>query len=161
VAARELRKERKNISLQPTELANEAWLVLQRQRNLTPADRSRYLGAAARTIHRVLVDHARRRKRLKRGGDDGRQVSIAMGELHQPQRTVDFVDLLALEDALSRLAALSPRAASVVELRFYGGLAHNEIAAEFGVSVRTVVDDWTTARAWLLKELGGYGGRFS
>ena len=157
LAGRELRKERKNISLQPTELAHEAWLVLQRQENLTPADRGRYLAAAARTIRRVLVDHARKRKRLKRGGPDCQQVSLSCVEFQYVDRGTSVLDVLAFEDALAWLAGKNPRAASVVELRFYGGLKNQEIAAEIGISERAVVAAWTFARAWLLKEMSDKG----
>jgi RNA polymerase sigma factor (TIGR02999 family) len=154
IAGRELRKEQKNVSLRPTELANEAWLVLHRQGNLKPSDRSRYLAAAARTIRRVLVDHARKRKRLKRGGPDRRQLSLVCGETGHYGVHSQSVDVLVLEEVLERLTARDSQAATVVVMRFYGGLKNQEIAADLGVSERLVVAKWTFARAWLLKELG-------
>ena len=105
---------------------------------------------AARVIRRILIDHARRRRRAKR--DHG--IRVTLDESIQDGKG-DALDLLALDDALTRLDALAPRQARVVELRFFGGLEVNETAEALDISPATVKRDWTLARAWLHRELGG------
>jgi RNA polymerase sigma factor (TIGR02999 family) len=104
---------------------------------------------AARTIRNVLVDHARKRESRERG----ESLSIVASDAEAALSRTNELDILVLEDALARLAELHPRQARVVELRFFGGLGLDEIAAELGVSARTVDDDWSVARAWLSREL--------
>ena len=107
-----------------------------------------FFATAATAIRRILVDHARRRKSLKRGGGQ-RQVAVDGIPAAGPS-----VDLLELEDALQRLATLHARQARLVELRYFGGLSQDEAAEVLGVSRRTVAGDWAMARAWLRRELG-------
>jgi RNA polymerase sigma factor (TIGR02999 family) len=113
-------------------------------------DRIHFFATAATSIRRVVVDHARKMKSQKRGGELRRaRVGIeALG------RDDDSIQLLDLEDALERLEQLSPRQAKLVELRFFGGLSQDEAAELLGVSRRTVAGDWAMARAWLRRELG-------
>jgi RNA polymerase sigma factor (TIGR02999 family) len=155
VAGRYLNKERRNHTLQPTALVNEAWLRLQNERGQEWQGRTHGLALGAQAMRRLLVDHGRHQKRDKRGGgvaplalDNLLQVAATGGEL-------PVEDLLALEDALTRLEAIDPRGAQVVMLRFFSGLSVPEVAEHLGVSVRTVEGDWTHARAWLKRELSG------
>jgi RNA polymerase sigma factor (TIGR02999 family) len=106
------------------------------------------MAVAARTMRRILVDHARRRRAIKRGG--GKKVTLVEGLAFQEQRPLDLV---ALDDALAALAGIDERQSSVVELRFFGGLGVEEIAEVLDVSTATVKRDWRFARAWLLREL--------
>lgn len=153
VASALLRGERADHTLQPTALVHEAWLRLRDQR-AGFHDQGHVMAVAALTMRRVLVDHARARLRLRRGGgrlrldlDEG----LVRGEV--PDGDTDGLDLLALDEALERLAAQAPRQASVVELRFFGGLPSAAIAARLGITDRTVRNDWAFARAWLHREL--------
>ena len=148
VSAKRLAGERANHTLQPTELAHEAYLRLVRQRT-DWRGRAHFFAIAARTIRRILVDHARRRRSQRRdatGGADLGQTLCATqsGEL----------DLLELEDVLTKFAAVEPRAAQVVEMRFFCDLSDAEIAHVLGVTERTVQRDWVFARAWLHREIG-------
>lgn len=147
IAGRLLRAERPDHTLQPTALVNEAYLRLVGQREGSWSGRSHFLAIAARVMRRVLVDHARRRAASKRdphrlltGWPSGRPDS-------------DPLDLLSLEEALSRLAVMDERVARVVELRYFGGLEVEEAAEVLGVSARTVKRDWRLARAWLIDAL--------
>ena len=149
LAARHMRHERPGHTLQPTALANEAYLRMQAQQHVADYGRGQFLALAARMIRRVLVDHARTRHRQKRGGA---QSPVTLHDGLEVSGRPDL-DMLALHDALERLAALDPRQAEVVELRFFGGLTVEETAAVLGVSPRTVNDDWRAARAWLRREL--------
>lgn len=149
LAERHLRNERRNHTLQPTALANEAYLKLVRQESVHWRDRMHFFGAAGQAIRRILVDHARGRNRQKRAGQ---RVSLALDHLAiQPNR--ENWDFVALDEALSRLAVDAPRKARVVELRFLSGLTAENTAAILGVTVRTVERDWRYARAWLFREL--------
>lgn len=139
--------------LQTTALVHEVYLRLRGQARTAALDRSHYLAIAARTLRRVLVDHLRARNVVKRGAPWGR-VQLS-GELIGQDRP--SIDLLALEDALEKLAAAHERRARVVELRFFGGLSIEEAAEVLGVSARTVKDDWTIARAFLFRELRNSG----
>ena len=150
IAARQLRGERANHTLQPTALVNEVYLRLVDQRQVEWQDRAHFLSVAAQTMRRILVDHARRRDAGKRGDgvpavsiDDAREIA-ASGEL----------PLLALEDALARLEALDPGLAKIVELRAFGGLTIDEAAHVLDVSPSTAKRSWRTAKAWLNRELG-------
>ncbi len=150
LAEKALNGERAGHSLQPTLLVNDAYLRLRDQQNLDPANRSMMLAAGATIIRRLLVDYARGRKRLKRGGNDGRgiplHISIADG--------ANGLDVIELSDAMDALATQMPRAARIVELKFFGGLTGDEIAEQLDVSLRTVNNDWKFAKAWLYRELG-------
>jgi RNA polymerase sigma-70 factor (ECF subfamily) len=149
-----LRRERADHTLQPTALVHEAYLRLIDQTAAGWDDETYFYGVAATTMRRVLVDHARRRKRLKRGGDRGRAPIDIETLASDPAR----LDLVELDESLTRLAAISPRRARVVELRFFGGLGVEEAAKMLEVSPATVKREWDTARAWLLLQLGTAGG---
>lgn len=146
-----MRAERQGHILQTTALINEAWMQLSDWQNMEWKSRAHFLGIAARTMRRVLVDIARSRGYLKRGGQ-ALQVTLtdAVGMATRPN-----LDLMALHEALDRLAELSPRQSQVVEMRFFGGMEEDEVAAVLGVSVPTVKRDWRLARLWLLNELDG------
>ena len=144
-ADRYLRQERGNHTLQPTALVNEAWMRLIDQTRVNYKNRGHFLGVASRTMRRVLVDHARAKKRDKRGGG-AQQVEL---DSNVPSADGDPVDLVALDDALDRLHEHSPRLARIVELRFFGGLSMEEVAGVLEVSLTTVEREWRTARAWL------------
>jgi RNA polymerase sigma factor (TIGR02999 family) len=152
VARRYLGRERRNHTLQPTALVNEAWLRLQNERGAQWQGRTHGLALAAQAMRRLLVDHGRHQKRQKRGG--GAQ-NVVLDDLINAASTaaVPIEDLLTLEAALTRLEAIDPRGAQVVVLRFFSGLSSPEVAEHLGVSVRTVEADWTHARAWLKREL--------
>lgn len=149
IAARLSAKERRGHTLAATALVNEAYVRLIDQKNVDANDRAHFFAVAANVIRRILVDHARQRDAEKRGGDWKR---ITLSDVDRPSDE-NGVDLLDLHDALSRLNEISPRAASVVELRYFGGLTVHEAAESLKVSPRTVADEWAFARAWLAREL--------
>jgi RNA polymerase sigma factor (TIGR02999 family) len=149
LAGRYMRHERPDHTLQPTSLVNEAYLRLIDINRVQWQNRAHFLAVAAQTMRRILVDLARRRDRQKRGGemmlvtlDEARDVGQEKG-----------ADLVALDDALTALAAFDTRMSQVVELRFFGGLTVEEAADVLHVSPETVMRDWKTAKAWLLREL--------
>ena len=150
LAEKALKGERDGHSLQPTLLVNDAYLKLQQQQNVDPKDRSMMLAAGATIIRRLLVDYARTRKRQKRGGNDGRGIPLHISMADD----ANVLDVLELNDALETLAKELPRAANIVELKFFGGLTGEEIAEQLSVSLRTVNNDWKFAKAWLYRELG-------
>tara|TARA_R110002072_G_scaffold13481_1_gene56623 strand:- start:42555 stop:43097 length:543 start_codon:yes stop_codon:yes gene_type:complete len=150
LAEKALSRERAGHSLQPTLLVNDAYLRLQEQENLDSANRSLMLAAGATIIRRLLVDYARGRKRLKRGGNDGRGIPLHISVADDAKG----LDVLELNDALEALASEMPRAARIVELKFFGGLTGEEVAAQLDVSLRTVNNDWKFAKAWLYRQLG-------
>jgi RNA polymerase sigma factor (TIGR02999 family) len=154
VAGRYLGRERINHTLQPTALVNEAWMRMQKERGAGPQGRTQGLALAAQAMRRLLVDHGRHQKRQKRGG---RLPHVQLDELLEAAQTsaVPVEELLALENALTRLEAVDPRAAEIVSLRFFSGLSVPEVAEHLGVSARTIESDWTHARAWLKRELAG------
>lgn len=154
VARRYLGRERKNHTLQPTALVHEAWMKLSNERGGEWQGRTHGLALAAQAMRRLLVDHGRHQKREKRGG--GAQ-PVILDDLLKAASTaaVPVEDLLTLEDALTRLEAVDPRAAQVVVLRFFSGMSSPEVAEHLGLSLRTVEADWTHARAWLKRELSG------
>jgi RNA polymerase sigma-70 factor (ECF subfamily) len=147
VAQRHMRGERPEHTLQPTALVHEAFLRLAGL-DVPYEDRAHFMRAASQAMRRVLVDHARARNAAKRGGN----LRVTLDESLVPQDE-GVVDLLVLDDALSRLAAAEPRCARVVELRFFGGLEVAEVAAAMGISTATAKRDWQFARAWLAKAL--------
>lgn len=150
IAAGYLRAERPDHTLQPTALVHEAFLRLSAH-SAEWENRSHFLAIAATTMRRVLVDHARRRAAAKRDGGIMITMDDAVGA---PEAGADALDLLAVDEALARFAALDERAARVVELRFFGGLSVEETAEALRISSASVKRDWTFARAWLGKELG-------
>ena len=149
LAAAYLRHERAGHSLQPTALVHEAFLKLIDSSGVQATDRRHFFAIAANTMRRVLVEHARTKGAAKRGGGQ-RRVSLTGIQTAGPDAGVEIV---ALDEALQKLAALDERQARIVELRFFGGLSVDEVAELLGVSKRTVEGDWTMARAWLLREL--------
>jgi RNA polymerase sigma factor (TIGR02999 family) len=154
VAKRYLNRERKNHTLQPTALVNEAWLRLQNDRGIEWQGRTHGLALGAQAMRRLLVDHGRFQKREKRGG--GAQ-PVALDDLLKAATTgaVPIEDLIMLEAALTRLEEVDPRAAQVVALRFFSGMSNPEVAEHLKLSVRTVEGDWSHAKAWLKRELSG------
>lgn len=150
IARNQLRKERAGHTLSTTGLVNEAYLRLIDQRAVRADDRPQFFAIAAVTMRRILVDYARARKRLKRGGGAH---AIPLEEAEQFLTDDEADEVLAVDLALDRLAELEPRAVKVVECRFYSGLSLKETADALEVSVKTVQRDWLTARAWLRKEI--------
>jgi RNA polymerase sigma factor (TIGR02999 family) len=150
MAARYMAGEREGHLLQPTALVNEAYIRLIDWKNVEWNDRAHFFGLAAQMMRRTLVDIARYQGRGKRGGG---AVQLTLSAADSAAPDTENVDLLALDDALERLAALDDRHARVVELRYFAGLSLEETAASLGVSVGTVRRDWTLARAWLRREL--------
>lgn len=148
-AARYLRRERHNHTLQPTALVNEAFIRLVDQRNVRWQNRAHFFGVAAQAMRRILVDHARAQQRIKRGGVK-QNVTLNEGMLAEAARSID---VLALDEALERLAALDERQARVVELRFFGGLSVEETGTVLGLSPATVKREWSMAKAWLFAQL--------
>ena len=156
-AARALRREGEGHTLQPTALVHEAWLRLDGQHDASWESRTQFFAVAAQMMRRVLVDHARTRRALKRGGAP---MQVTLGEVDRAAGvsaarpdSIDAVDLLALDDALVRLAALDPRKARLVELRYFAGLSIPECAAALRISEATVGREWVVARTWLRREL--------
>jgi len=147
LAARALRGEREDHTLQTTALVNEAYLRLFDQRHISSANRAQFLALAAQAMRRVLVDHARKRAAAKRPSSDQR---IAIDEIDLPETGGD---LIGLDGALQRLAEISPRQAKVVDLKFFAGLELEQIADVLDIARPTVVRDWRMARAWLEREL--------
>jgi RNA polymerase sigma factor (TIGR02999 family) len=151
LAARYLRRERAGSTLQPTALVHEAYLRLIENDRIDWQGKTHFLAMAATQMRRILVDHARARDAQKRGGR-GRRITLTESLSRTPDASVE---LLALDEALSRLGARSPRQGRVAELTLFAGLLSREIALAVGVSERTVKEDWRVARSWLMKELAG------
>ena len=154
LAGRYLGRERSDHTLQPTALVHEAYLRLIDQRQVDWQNRAQFLGLAAGMMRRILVNHARDRARAKRGG--GRE-RVSLSLVEASSGAAPAVDLIALEEALERLAALDPRKSEVVALKFFGGLSIAEIAEALSISGATVERDWAFARAWLYDALEGPG----
>jgi len=143
------RRERADHTLQPTALVHEAYLQLMGRRDEKFDSREHFFRAAAVVMRHLLVRHARDRGRLKRGGDNERvPFDEALAGIDLPD-----VDLIGLDEALTRLADVDRRQSQIVELRFFAGLSVAEVAEVLGVSKRTVEDDWTLAKAWLWREM--------
>jgi RNA polymerase sigma factor (TIGR02999 family) len=156
LAGHYLRKERAGHSLQTTALVHEAYLRLVRADEAGWNDRVHFFAVCANVMRRILVDHARKRAAAKRGGP-----LVALGgvdlDLDQlpAQESERAIELVALDEALTALAAIDARRARVIELRFFGGLSVEETAQALEVSPQTVMRDWKLARAWLTRELRG------
>jgi RNA polymerase sigma factor (TIGR02999 family) len=150
VAARQLRIERADHTLQPTALVNEAYIRLVDQRQVDWQNRAHFFGVAARIMRRILVDHARRHAASKRG--DGVQC-VSIDEAKEAAAP-DEIPILALDIALERLEKIDSELAKIVELRAFGGLTIDEAAHVLAVSPSTAKRDWRTAKAWLHRELG-------
>jgi RNA polymerase sigma factor (TIGR02999 family) len=149
MARRYMARERGGHTLQPTALVNELYLRLVDVERVKWQNRAHFLAVAATLMRRVLVEFARARRSRKRGGraehvafDEGLVIDVGRGH-----------DLLALDEALEALARLNRRQGQIVEMRFFGGLTNEEIAAALGISAATVMRDWKLAKAWLLREL--------
>ena len=149
IAVNYLRQERRDHTLQPTALVNEAYLRLVNQREVKWQNRAQFFGLAAEMMRRILVNHAEARRTGKRGGAFQKvpfeDTAIMVEE--------SPVDLLALDLALAKLAAFDPAKTKIIELRFFGGLTMEEIADVMGSSVATVERQWSLARAWLFREM--------
>ncbi|MGE3958400.1 MAG: ECF-type sigma factor [Vicinamibacterales bacterium] len=155
LAVQRLRTERREHTLQPTALVNEAWIRLA-DMHTDWQNRSHFMAAAATAMRRILVDHARQRNAAKRGlGKD----KVALDDvLYQVPGPMPDDRLLALDEALTRLGTLDHRQATLVELRFFGGLSIEETATMMGTSTGTVKREWAAARAWLYDAMGGPAG---
>jgi len=149
LAAHYMAEERPGHDLQPTALINEAYLRLVDWKNIQWADRAHFFAMAANMMRRVLVDYARSRDRVKRGGEAIQVSFIEAANVPAPQSA----DVLALDKALEELEALDRRKSRIVEMRFFGGLSQEEVAEALNVSLATVRRDWSLARAWLSREL--------
>ena len=154
LASRYLSRERQDHTLQTTALVNEAYLRLAAQRDVDWQSRAHFFGIAAQLMRRILVDHARRDRRVKRGGD---ALHLPLDDADPPSAPapIDAVDVYALDRALKRLETLDPQQGRIVELRFFGGLTIEETAEVTGVSSATIKRDWAVAKAWLYRELAG------
>jgi RNA polymerase sigma factor (TIGR02999 family) len=150
-AARYLRREQAGHTLQTTALIHEAYVRLVDQRNVQWQNRAHFFGIAAQMMRRILVDHARTKKRAKRGGSD---VKVSLADATVAVKGQDL-DVVALDEALTRLAEIDEQQSRVVELRFFSGLTVEETAEVMGISAATVKRDWSMAKAWLHRELSG------
>lgn len=148
-----LRRERIGHTLQATALINEAYLKLIDQRAVNWKNRAHFFGIAAQAMRRILVDHARSRHRNKRGGN-AEDLPLEAAEF-AVSPTGTSIDLVALDEALTRLAELDERQSRIVELRFFSGMSVEETAEALRLSPATVKNDWRTAKAWLYQELNG------
>ena len=153
VAGQKMACEGPSLTLQPTELVNEAWLRLAGSRSRDWKNRAHFFGAAAEAMRRILVERARRRNCLKRGG---RWERVETEEADIPSPMPDD-DLLALDEALAKFAALDARKAELVKLRYFAGLTFEEAAGVLDIAVPTAKQWWTYARAWLRVEMTGAG----
>jgi RNA polymerase sigma factor (TIGR02999 family) len=144
-AARYLRRERPDHTLQPTALVHEAYIQLIDQSRVNWESRAHFFGAAARLMRRILVDHARAHQAEKRGGGEDK---LALDEAIGVSEARD-VNILALNDALDELARMDAQQSHIVELRYFGGLSIEETAAVIGVSPATVKREWSMAKSWL------------
>ncbi len=154
-AAAYLRREARDHTLQPTALVHEAYLRLVDQRRAVWQNRAQFFGVASQMMRRILVDRARGRRMAKRSGRWAR-VTLDEAAAVSPQADVDVLDL---DDALTRLAAFDPRKSQIAELRFFGGLSLDETGKLLGISLATVERDWQAARAWLFKTLSESASR--
>jgi RNA polymerase sigma-70 factor, ECF subfamily len=146
-----MRRERLGATLQTTALVNEAYLKLVDYSQADWVDRSHFFAVSAKIMRRILVNRAEARAAVKRGGG---AVRVDLDEIPDVSSKRDR-EIIALNDALNTLAAMDPRKARVIELRFFGGLSAEETAEVLKISWQTVARDWRMARAWLMKELGG------
>jgi RNA polymerase sigma factor (TIGR02999 family) len=153
IAARQMNREWRRDRLQITAIVNETYLKLFDQHEVDWQNRGHFFAIAAQLMRRILIDHARRETRQKRGG-----VSVPLQldpTVPAPQAPVDAVDVLDLDRALSRLEQLDASQARIIELRFFGGLTIEETAAVLEVSAATIKREWAVAKGWLLRELTG------
>ena len=151
VAAAQLRREPPGHTLQPTALVHEAFLRLIDQRRVNWQGRTHFIAVGAQAMRRILVDHARAARRIKRGGERHR-VELDERWTVSPKSNDD---ILAIDDALNELAELDPRQSKIVELRFFGGMTNEEVASALGVSRATIDRQWRVIKAWLRSQLQG------
>ena len=149
VASQYFEAERKDHTLQPTAIVHEAWIRLSRSSNVDASNREHFFAAAATAVRRILVDHARARKRARRGGGFYRIVQTPPDDI---EASLD-VDLTLLDEAMTRLGRRSQRQLRIIELRCFGGLDLDKTAEVLGVSRSTVKEEWRFARAWLHNEV--------
>jgi RNA polymerase sigma factor (TIGR02999 family) len=149
MAAAYIRRERKDHTLQPTALVHEVYLQLVDQTQVSSSNRAQFFAIAANLMRQILVHHARKHRAAKRGG--GQKVELDEAAAVVSQRRFD---LLALDEAMDKLAKIDPRQSRVVELRFFGGLSEDEIAGLLGISPMSVSRDWRIAKAQLRRQLG-------
>jgi RNA polymerase sigma factor (TIGR02999 family) len=147
-AAAYLRRERRDHTLQPTALVNEAYLRLMGQERVTWANRAQFLGVAAQAMRRILVDHARAREAAKRPGG----IRITLDEGMRSVAPIDC-EVLMLDSLLQELAVIDPRQARIVEMKYFGGLSEDEVAAILSLSRATITREWRSARAWLYRRM--------
>ena len=151
IAARQLRRERREHTLNPTSLVHEMYLRLVDQRRANWQNRAQFFGIAAQLMRRILVDHARARRAQKRGGS---AMFVSLADVSDEADDARVADVLAIDQALQRLAAVDAEQVRIVELRFFAGLSVEETAHVLGRSPRTVKREWQLAKAWLYRELG-------
>jgi RNA polymerase sigma factor (TIGR02999 family) len=151
IAAASLTTQDDRLSFRPTDLVHEAFLKLASNRNSAFRDKRQFFAAAGEAMRRILVDRARRRRTLKRGGDRKRMFLDDIAA----DNSSDRIDILALDEALTRLEQQCPRHAELVNLRFFAGLTIPEAAEALGVSSTTVDNDWAYVKTWLRVEIGG------
>ena len=149
-AARYLRRERPNHTLQPTALIHEAYVKLVGQREPNWESRTHFFAIAAQAMRRILIDHARAKHQEKRGGDN---ITLALDDAALVITDEQNVDLLALDEALDRLSEIDEHQVRIVELRFFSGLSLEETAEALGISRATVAREWGIAKTWLRREL--------
>jgi len=149
LAAARMAQEAAGQTLQPTALVHEAWLRMVKDGERTWQNRAHFFGAAAEAMRRILIESARRKSRLKRGGDQAR---LDIDHLELAATTPDDKVLL-IDDALERLQAEDPEKARIVVLKFFGGLTNQEVAENLGVAERTVERQWAFAKAWLFRSI--------
>jgi RNA polymerase sigma factor (TIGR02999 family) len=150
IAERQFRRERVDNTLQPTALVNELYLRLIKQSGVNWKNRSQFFGIAAKIMRQVLVDRARERNATKRGSGNYKLDLTDVGDI--PEKT-ETLELLALDQALERLASFDEQQTRIVEMRFFGGLSIEETAEAMGISRATVKRDWALAKAWLFLEI--------
>lgn len=155
IASARMAGERKGHTLQATALVHEAYARMLGKEGAGFENRRHFFFAAAEAMRRILIDHARARDSQKRGGGQRRKVSLDISAIADLANDDKSDEIIALDEALQRLDSERPRVASVVKLRFYGGMSVDETAEMLGVSPRTVDLDWAYARAWLFRELSG------
>lgn len=149
IAARQMSREHRQLTLQPTALVHEAWLRIAQAKDIEWQSRAHFFAVAAQIMRRILVDSARERHALKRGAGVA-TVPLDEALMYAQENAGSF---LQLDDALQRLEAFDARKSKVVEMRFFGGLTEEEIGVVLGISVRTVKREWNFARAWLLETM--------
>ena len=150
IASAQLAKEQANHTLCPTELVNETYLKIERNNAFSFNDKQHFIALCGRNIRQVLVDYARKKRRIKRGS--GQQAITLKNHMGQVEADVEH-DLLELNELLNNLETIDPIQASIIEMRFFSGLTVEEIANELGISVSSVKRKWTLGRAWLYREM--------